>query len=209
MKHHPLDVSSSDGLTSYSHQPQVVAEKIIYHASGWKNNVMMKGVLTCHLLSILSQGGYWYLSADRWGKTMPNHHWPDCPVNHGPCQPWSNCANHTTLVRPLAVLDSNPGHGNQCPVSQKPQECAYPPFWMSWITWEALSFEGDAVHDGAGDSCESLTSTCVIFFPCQVCVVVTSNMSALDPESLIFGILCMTKGWNNVSYRMKPVNIFK
>jgi len=65
------------------------------------------------------------------------------------------------------------------------------------------------VRDGAGDGCESLTGTCVIFFPRRVCVVVTSNMSGLDPESLIFGILCMTKGWNNVSYRIKSVNIFK
>jgi hypothetical protein len=30
----------------------------------------------------------------------------------------------------------------------------------------------------------------VIFFPWWVCVVVVSNMSGLDPESLIFGILC-------------------
>jgi len=74
---------------------------------------------------------------------------------------------------------------------------------------KVLFFEGDAVRDGAGDGCESLTGTCVIFFPRRVCVVVTSNMSGLDPESLIFGILCMTKGWNNVSYRIKSVNIFK
>ena len=58
---------------------------------------------------------------------------------------------------------------------------------------KALFFEGDAVRDGAGDGCESLTGTCVIFFPCRVCVVVTSNISGLDPEALIFGILCTKK----------------
>ena len=55
---------------------------------------------------------------------------------------------------------------------------------------KALFFEGDALRDGAGDCCKSLTGTCVIFFPRQVCVVVVSNVSGLDPESLIFGILC-------------------
>jgi hypothetical protein len=55
---------------------------------------------------------------------------------------------------------------------------------------KALFFEGDTLRDGAGDSCESFTGTCVIFFPRQVCVVVVSNMSGLDPESLMFGISC-------------------
>jgi hypothetical protein len=55
---------------------------------------------------------------------------------------------------------------------------------------KARFFEGDALRDGAGDGCESLTGTCVIFFPRRVCVVAGSNMSDLDPESLIFGILC-------------------
>ena len=114
MKHHPLDGSSSDGLTSYSHQPQVVADKIIYHAAGWENNVTMNGVLTCHLLSILSHGGYWYPSAGRRGKTMPNHHGSDCPVNHGLHQPWSDYPDHATLARPVAIPCSNPGHDNQC-----------------------------------------------------------------------------------------------
>jgi len=50
--------------------------------------------------------------------------------------------------------------------------------------------EGDALRDGAGDGCESLTGTCMIFFPRRVCVVATSHMSGLDPESLIFGIFC-------------------
>jgi hypothetical protein len=43
---------------------------------------------------------------------------------------------------------------------------------------------------GAGDGCKSLTGTCVIFFPRRVCVVVVSNISGLDPKSLIFGISC-------------------
>jgi hypothetical protein len=55
---------------------------------------------------------------------------------------------------------------------------------------KARFFEGDALRDGAGDGCESFTGTCVIFFPRRVCVVVVSNMSGLDPESLIFGISC-------------------
>ena len=49
-------------------------------------------------------------------------------------------------------------------------------------------FKGDALCDGAGDSCESLTGTCVIFSPHLVCVVVTSNRSGFDLEFLVFGI---------------------
>jgi hypothetical protein len=51
---------------------------------------------------------------------------------------------------------------------------------------KARFFEGEALRDGVGDGCESLTGMCVIFFPCRVCVVVTSNMSGLAPKSLIF-----------------------
>jgi hypothetical protein len=52
----------------------------------------------------------------------------------------------------------------------------------------ALFFDVDALCEGVNDKGESFTETCVILFPCQVCVMVTSNMSAFDAESLIFGI---------------------
>lgn len=52
----------------------------------------------------------------------------------------------------------------------------------------ARFFDGDALRDGAGDGCESLTGTCVILLPRRVCVVVTSNRSGFGLESLIFGI---------------------
>src|SRR6202050_5356899 len=52
----------------------------------------------------------------------------------------------------------------------------------------ACVFEGDALRDGAGDGCKSLTGTCVIRLPRRVCVVVTSNRSGFGLESLIFGI---------------------
>ena len=49
-------------------------------------------------------------------------------------------------------------------------------------------FEGDEVGDGIGNDTNPLTGTCASFFPCLVCTVATSNLSGLDPESLIFGI---------------------
>ena len=52
----------------------------------------------------------------------------------------------------------------------------------------ARFFEGDTLREGAGEGCESLTGTCVIIFPRQVWVVVTSNRSGFDLEFLIFGI---------------------
>jgi hypothetical protein len=52
----------------------------------------------------------------------------------------------------------------------------------------ALFFDGDALHEGVDDEGESFTGTCVILFSCRVCVVVTSNMSAFNAESPIFGI---------------------
>jgi hypothetical protein len=49
-------------------------------------------------------------------------------------------------------------------------------------------FEGDMLHEGEDNGCESFTGTCVIRDPRRVCVVVASNKSDLFPESLIFGI---------------------
>ena len=49
-------------------------------------------------------------------------------------------------------------------------------------------FEGDTLHEGEDNGCESFTGTCVICVPHWVCVVVASNMSDFFPESLIFGI---------------------
>ena len=48
--------------------------------------------------------------------------------------------------------------------------------------------EGDTLCEGDGNCSESLTGTCVILVPRQVCIVVTSNMSDFGFESLIFGI---------------------
>lgn len=48
--------------------------------------------------------------------------------------------------------------------------------------------DGDALREGPGNCCKSWTGTCVILFPRRVCVVVTSNRSDVDLESLIFGI---------------------
>jgi len=53
----------------------------------------------------------------------------------------------------------------------------------------ALFFEGDALREGDGNGCESLTGTCATRLPRRVWVVVTSNRSGFCPESLIFGIL--------------------
>ena len=44
------------------------------------------------------------------------------------------------------------------------------------------------LREGDGNGSESLTGTCAICFPRQVCTVVTSNRSGFCPESLIFGI---------------------
>ena len=52
----------------------------------------------------------------------------------------------------------------------------------------ALFLEGDVPGDGVDNVSESLTGACVILFPCQVCIIVTSYKSGLDPESLNFGI---------------------
>jgi hypothetical protein len=49
-------------------------------------------------------------------------------------------------------------------------------------------FEGDALRDGVAGCSESLTGTCMIFLPHQVCLVVTSNRSGFAPVSLIFGM---------------------
>ena len=52
----------------------------------------------------------------------------------------------------------------------------------------ARFFAGDMLHEGEDNGCESFTGTCVIRVPCQVCVVMASNMSDLFLEFLIFGI---------------------
>ena len=52
----------------------------------------------------------------------------------------------------------------------------------------ARFFDGDALREGPGDGCKSWTGMCVILFPRRVCVVVTSNRSDFDLESLILGI---------------------
>jgi hypothetical protein len=49
-------------------------------------------------------------------------------------------------------------------------------------------FDGDVLRKGAGDGCKSLTRMYATLFPHRVCVVVTSNRSDFDLESLIFGI---------------------
>src|ERR1700689_93522 len=53
----------------------------------------------------------------------------------------------------------------------------------------ARFFDGDALRDGAGDGCESLTGTCVILLPRRVCVVVTSNRSGFGFGCFFFFIL--------------------
>ena len=52
----------------------------------------------------------------------------------------------------------------------------------------ARFFEGDTLHVGEDNGCESFTGTCVIHVPHRVCVVMASNMSDLFLEFLIFGI---------------------
>jgi hypothetical protein len=49
-------------------------------------------------------------------------------------------------------------------------------------------FEGDVLRDGVAGCSESLTGTCMIFWPRRVCLVVTSNRSDFAPVSLIFGM---------------------
>ena len=51
-----------------------------------------------------------------------------------------------------------------------------------------IFFEGDLVCEGDDNGGGSLTGTCVILLPHQVCVVVTSKVSGFGLESLILGI---------------------
>jgi len=68
-------------------------------------------MLTCDLLSILSQAGILISICGQVGQNncQTTIDWTvrsimDC------ASPESDCANHATLMRPLAVLDSDPGH---------------------------------------------------------------------------------------------------
>jgi len=114
MKHHPQDVSSSHGLTSYFHRTQVVACKVIYNVLGLLNYGILSCLLTCHSLSSRSLGGCWYLSADRRGKTVPSHHQAGYPAYRGLCQPICDCEDPATLLTLSKVLDNDPRSDSQC-----------------------------------------------------------------------------------------------